>query len=71
MRIHERGGHRDRHPAAIAILSRQFADHAEAWFFVRNLLDPAGLDLGAARFGGAVCRLVASIIGNAATANGF
>ncbi len=51
--------------AAIEALSREFRDVPEAEFRVRDVANPSGLELRNARFDGAVCQLVVSVVGDA------
>jgi SAM-dependent methyltransferase len=50
--------------AAIEGLSRAFCDLREAEFHLRDVASPSGFELGNARFDGAVCQLVMSIVGD-------
>ncbi|HYP58299.1 MAG TPA: class I SAM-dependent methyltransferase [Beijerinckia sp.] len=51
--------------AAIETLSREFRDVREAGFHLRDVASPLGFELGNTQFDGAVCQLVASVVGDA------
>jgi len=55
----------DINPAAIEALSRDFRDVRGAEFYVRDVASLSGLELGNRQFDGAVCQLVASVVGDA------
>jgi SAM-dependent methyltransferase len=50
---------------AIEALSREFGNLPKAEFHVRDVASLSGFELGSTRFDGAVCQLVASVIGDA------
>jgi SAM-dependent methyltransferase len=52
--------------AAIEELTREFRTLGEAAFYLRNIVSVSGFGLGTMRFDGAVCQLVASVVGDAA-----
>lgn len=56
----------DINQAAIEALSREFGDLGEAEFHLRDVASPFGFELGTARFDGAICQLVVSVVGDAA-----
>lgn len=50
---------------AIEGLSREFRDVRDAAFYVRDVASLSGFELGTMQFDGAVCQLVASVVGDA------
>src|SRR5262245_27019267 len=64
----ERGclvGSIDINRAAIETLAREFCDVREAEFHVRDIASLSGFELGNTQFGGAICQLVVSVVGDA------
>ncbi|WOJ89988.1 class I SAM-dependent methyltransferase [Methylocapsa polymorpha] len=51
--------------AAIEGLSREFCKARAAEFHVRDVASPSGFELADTRFDGAICQLVASVVGDA------
>ncbi len=56
----------DINQAAIEALAHEFSHLREAAFYLCDVASPSGFELGNARFDGAVCQLVISVVGDAA-----
>ncbi len=50
---------------AIEELNREFDNRRDAEFYIQDIVSPSGFELENAQFDGAVCQLVASVVGDA------